>query len=406
MTSAVNEMFVKAKKVKRFIKVALWGDKKSGKTRFALSFPRPCVIDTERGTLLYADRYDFAVKDANRWAELLQALDVLEKGGHDFQTLVIDSLTIFWQDLVDVQIEYVKNRRGNEILSPGDWGQIKRRWKNFINRLVDLNMHVVLVMREKDEYTTETDTRSGEEKSKKTGEHLPDAEKSTGYVFDFILHLMTQEDKKNKTSKHKVIVDGSRRDEIPKYTEYDITGKRGYDAIFKPIEANMLSGEDAKPRANPKESAVPEVAAAQPESQTSTPTTPAQPVIPPQEKTSGAMPPATSTAESVGDMMRTFACPPVDPSQPTVSGEDVKVLMTRCGQMTWPNGETFSSKDGKALVQALFKVTSTKELRKPQVDWLYTQFGKVLSKEAYLVRDENGIPFVRDGAPAVAAPSV
>lgn len=402
MATAVNEMFVKAKKVKRFIKVALWGDKKSGKTRFALSFPRPCVIDTERGSLLYADRYDFDVKDANRWSELLQALDALENGGHDYQTLVIDSLTIFWQDLVDVQIEYVKNRRGNEILSPGDWGQIKRRWKNFLNRLTDLPMHVVLVMREKDEYTVETDQRTGEDKSKKTGEHLPDAEKSTGYVFDFILHLLTQEDKKNKTSKHKVIVDGSRRDEIPKYTEYDITGKRGYDAIFKPIEANMLSGEDAKPRATPKETPVAEAAAAQPEVQTSTPTTPAQPVIPPKDN-GGAMPPKTSTAESVGDILRTFAGPEIDPSQPTVSGEDVKVLMTRCGQMKWPDGESFNSKDGKALIQALFKVTSTKELRKPQVDWLYEQFGKVLTGTGHLVRDEKEIPFIRDGVPTAAA---
>jgi len=79
VTKAVQEQFTKAKKVKRYIKVALWGDKKSGKTRFGLSFPKPCVIDTERGTLLYADKYDFAVKDANRWAELLQALDALEK---------------------------------------------------------------------------------------------------------------------------------------------------------------------------------------------------------------------------------------------------------------------------------------------------------------------------------------
>ena len=403
MTSAVNELFVKAKKVKRFVKVALWGDKKSGKTRFALSFPKPCVIDTERGTLLYADKYEFAVRDANRWSELLAALDALEKPGHDFQTLVIDSLTIFWQDLIDVQIEYVKNRRGNEILSTGDWGTIKRRWKSFLNRLVDLNMHVVLVMREKDEYTTETDTRTGEEKSKKTGEHLPDVEKSTGYVFDFILHLVTQEDKKNKTSKHKVIVDGSRRDEIPKYTEYDITAKRGYDVIFKPIETNMLSGEDAKPRPNPKEAPVAEAPAPQPEARTSTPTEPPPPVIPPQENTGGAMPPKQSTAESVGDLLRTFAGPAIDPSQPTVSGEDIKVLMTRCGQMVWPDGEAFNSKDGKALIQALFKVTSTKELRKPQVDWLYEQFGKVLTGQAYLVRDEKEIPFIRDGAPAAAA---
>lgn len=399
MTKAVQEQFTKAKKVKRYVKVALWGDKKSGKTRFGLSFPKPCVIDTERGTLLYADKYDFAVKDANRWQELLQALDALEKGGHEYETLVIDSLTIFWQDLIDVQIEYVKNRRGNEVLSTGDWGTIKRRWKSFINRLVDLNMHVVLVMREKDEYVNETDARTGEEKSKKTGEHLPDAEKSTGYVFDFILHLITEEDKKNKKSKHKVIVDGSRRDEIPKYAEYDITGKRGYDVIFKPIEANMLTGEEAKPRATAKENAT--EGAVQPQQQT-----PPPPAATTPQDGGGAPPPGpTSTAESIGDILRTFAGPPVDPSQPTVETSDIKVLMTRAGQMVWPDGEEFKTADGKSMIQALFKVSSSKELRKPQVDWLYEQFGRVLAGQAYLARDEKGIPFIREGQPTAAAPT-
>ena len=399
--TAVQEMFIKAKKVKRYVKVALWGDKKSGKTRFALSFPKPCVIDTERGSLLYADRYDFDVKDANRWPELMQALDALENGGHDYQTLVIDSLTIFWQDLIDIQIEYIKNRRGNEILTNGDWGTIKRRWKSFLNRLVDLPMHVVLVMREKDEYVNETDARTGEDKSKKTGEHLPDAEKSTGYVFDFILHLITQEDKKSKTSKHKVIVDGSRRDEIPKYTEYDITGKRGYDVIFKPIEANMLSGGEAKPRANPKESTQVTEAPALP--QQTAPAIPQQAAPAADQGEGSAIPPKQSVAESVGDILRTFAGPPADPSQPMASGEDIKVLMTRCGQMAWPNGEPFKSADGKALIKTVFKVEGTKELRKPQVDWLYEQFGKVLAGQAYLVRDEKEIPYIRDGAPVAAA---
>jgi hypothetical protein len=401
VTKAVQEQFTKAKKVKRYVKVALWGDKKSGKTRFGLSFPKPCVIDTERGTLLYADKYDFAVKDANRWQELLQALDALEKGGHEYETLVIDSLTIFWQDLIDVQIEYVKNRRGNEVLSTGDWGTIKRRWKSFINRLVDLNMHVVLVMREKDEYVNETDARTGEEKSKKTGEHLPDAEKSTGYVFDFILHLVTEEDKKNKKSKHKVIVDGSRRDEIPKYAEYDITGKRGYDVIFKPIEANMLTGEEAKPRATAKENATEGTAQPQqPQQQTPPPA-----ATTPQDSGGGPPPGPTSTAESIGDILRTFAGPPVDPNQPTVEASDIKVLMTRAGQMVWPDGEEFKTADGKSMIQALFKVSSSKELRKPQVDWLYEQFGRVLAGQAYLARDEKGIPFIREGQPTAAAPT-
>ena len=117
------------------------------------------------------------------------------------------------------------------------------------------------------------------------------------------------------------------------------------------------------------------------------------------------MPPKSSTAESIGDILQKFSGPPVDPSQPMASGEDLKVLMTRCGQMTWPDGEAFKSADGKALIKAVFKVDGTKELRKPQVDWLYEQFGKVLAGQAHLVRDEKELPYIREGAPVAAAPS-
>jgi hypothetical protein len=81
------------------------------------------------------------------------------------------------------------------------------------------------------------------------------------------------------------------------------------------------------------------------------------------------------------------------------------VLMTRAGQMVWPDGEEFKTADGKSMIQALFKVSSSKELRKPQVDWLYEQFGRVLAGQAYLARDEKGIPFIREGQPTAAAPT-
>ena len=132
---------------------------------------------------------------------------------------------------------------------------------------------------------------------------------------------------------------------------------------------------------------------------------PSQQQTPETSSQAGGPPGPNSTAESIGDLLRTFAGPAIDPSQPTVDGGDIKVLMTRCGQMAWPDGESFNSKDGKAMIQALFKVESTKELRKPQVDWLYEQFGRVLSKQAHLVRDEKGIPFIKEGQPAAAAQS-
>jgi hypothetical protein len=376
-------MFEKATKAKRFFKVALWGDKKSGKTRGALSFPGPCVIDGERGTLMYAEKYDFSVRDANHWKELLDTMDFLETTkDHGFLTLVIDPLTIFWQDLCDQQVEYVRNRRGNEILSTGDWGMIKRRWKNLMNRLIDIDMHVVLVMREKDQYDSYVDPKTGEEKSRRTGEHLPDAEKSTGYVFDFILHCYTEENKKKGESRHFVQIDGSRRDELAKYATFETTNKELYKALFLPMEG-VLKGEKATSKTRGGGAHAPP-----------TPVDAA-----PDEDAKGA-PPLPSAAEAVGDIMSKFAGP--DPNEPAASGEDLKVLMTRAGQLRWSDDTKFNTKDGKALIKALFKVESTKDLKKSQADFLYAQFGEVLAGRAYLARDEKGNPMISAAGAAQA----
>lgn len=105
------------------------------------------------------------------------------------------------------------------------------------------------------------------------------------------------------------------------------------------------------------------------------------------------LPPLPSTAESVGDIWEKFAVS-VRPDDPEATIEDLKVLMTRAGKLLWPDGKKFTSKQGKAMIKALYKVESTKDLRRPQVDSLYNFFGEVLTGRAKLALDEKGIPYV------------
>jgi hypothetical protein len=84
----------------------------------------------------------------------------------------------------------------------------------------------------------------------------------------------------------------------------------------------------------------------------------------------------------------------ISDDQPEATPEDIKVLMTRIGQVRWPDGSKFTSADGKTLIKGTYNIESTKELRKPQVDFLYGEFGKVLAGRAKLDRDEKGIPYI------------
>ncbi|MBU0907448.1 MAG: ATP-binding protein [Nanoarchaeota archaeon] len=189
--------FIKASTKKKYLKIAVYGPPGVGKTWFGLTFPSPAVIDLEGGTDFYADRFQFSVMDTKSFAEVLSAVEFLETGQHEFKTLVIDPITIIWSSLQDGRLEFKVNDvdkaiSGEEKTSFNyqDWGQMKRFYSLLMTKLVNLNMHVVMVGRQKDEY----DIKKGGEMIK-IGVKL-DGEKSTTYLPDIYFRL--ESDKSGK----------------------------------------------------------------------------------------------------------------------------------------------------------------------------------------------------------------
>jgi len=371
-------MFEDPKRTKKYLKVALQGGAKVGKTRFALSFPDPNVVDGERGSDAYAEKYGFHVRHTNRWKGLGEEVNALVEKPIVGATLVIDPITVFYKDLLNDLVLMVKNKRGHEILSQSEWATENRRWFAFLNLLVQLPMHVVLVSREREEYVESVNNR-GEEVRKKTGNFIMECDKQTEFLFDVILRLHTEENKKEKTSKHLVTVLGTRYEWLPKYATFDITKKRAFDAIFVEHVAGMLDAPDAPP-AVISEPLVVQDSELAPETEQS---------ITPESATD-----ERGTVDRIGEVLEKFAGPG-DQGQPQATLEDIKVLMTLCNKMTWPDGAKFKSGDGKAMIKGLYKLESTKDLRKYQVDFLAREFGEVLAGRSALERDETGTPYVR-----------
>lgn len=395
---------------KQYLKIALSGEGGSGKTRALLSFPKVCVIDTEKGTLPYRGKYDFKVKVLNRWRQLDGVLKWLRANPGVYETLAIDSTTIFYLDLIQEIVDYIRNKRGNEIMSPGDWGIEKRRWAAFLNQLVELPMHVILSFREKAEYE-ETLNKMGEEVRKKTGSFLAEADKQTEYLFDLGYRCHTEVSKgKDKTTKFLMTCTKTRFDWSPKYGIWDVTGKRAYDEFFAPHAAKMLDAPDA-PVVEPTE---PILILPDP-----TPTEKVAAAIEtvvqaPAETIKAAAEslakPDTKQSDTMETLNKLFSYPKPDPSQPEASLEDIKVMMTRWGKIVWPDPEkkcrfqscqeqdhnhlSTTKAEGKSLLLAAYDVASSKELRKPQVDFLYNEFGKVLSGLAFMARDANGAVYI------------
>lgn len=374
-------MFEDPTKTKKYLKIALWGKGGTGKTRFALSFPKPCVVDSEHGTDPYVGKYEFKVEHASRWRQLEPALRWLRANPGAFETLAIDSATLFYTDLIGDIVEYIKGKRGNEIMTRGDWGVEKRKWKAFLVQLVELPMHIILSFHGKDAYE-ESVGKNGEEVSKKTGEEYPEADKQTEFLFDFGFRCFTEENKKAKESKFMFQVVKTRYDWMPKYSVHDVTGARPYETLFREHVGVMLDAPNAPAVEDATEPlAVQDVAASGAPAEESPP----EPAVDPIGPQKGAV-------EHVGEILETFAGG--DPDAPAATLEDIKLLMVRCGKLTWPDGAPFKSAQGKLLIKALYKLESTKDLKKYQFDFLYREFGEVLSGRARLALDEGGVPYV------------
>ena len=189
MSKQNQNPFVKASAKKKHLKIAVYGPPGVGKTYFGLGFPSPAVIDLEGGTDFYADRFQFSVLDTKSFAEVLNAVEFLETGHHDFKTIVIDPITVIWSALQEGRLEFkTKNLdkavSGEEktFFSYQDWGQIKRFYSMLMTKLVNLPMHVVMIGRQKDEYEIK-----GNEMSK-IGVKM-ESEKSTPYLPDICFRL-------------------------------------------------------------------------------------------------------------------------------------------------------------------------------------------------------------------------
>ena len=97
------------------LKIMVWGESGSGKSRFALSSPNPIVVDLEGSTRLYANQFDFYKAEVNKTdnrasnpATLTVNLieEILEGKYPDRKTLIIDPVT----DLLDC-IEDVREKK-------------------------------------------------------------------------------------------------------------------------------------------------------------------------------------------------------------------------------------------------------------------------------------------------------
>ena len=201
-----------------YLKIMVWGESGSGKSRFALSAPNPIVVDLEGSTRLYANEFDFykaevdkTEKRANNPATLTVNLitEILEGQYPDRKTLIIDPVTDLLDCIEDVsakKYEQIVGKKVGELnpLQKTKWYAYRREMsRTVLNQLKDIPMNLILVARAKNVW----DTKDG--KMQPVGLTY-DALDIVEYLMDIVIQL------EKSVDETKAIVKKSRIGNLPK----------------------------------------------------------------------------------------------------------------------------------------------------------------------------------------------
>ena len=217
------------------LKIMVWGESGSGKSRFALSAPSPLVIDLEGSTRLYADEFDFWKAEVDKTNEkasdsarlTINLLEEITKGEYpDRKTLIVDPLTDLLDIIEDMSAKSYEKTLGKKVdelnqLEKTKWYAFRRETaRKILNQLKDAPMNLILVARAKNIW------------DKKDGKMQPvgktyDALEIVEYLMDTVIQL-----EKTETGT-KAIVKKSRIGKLPK--EFEI---KNYNSILEALAEN------------------------------------------------------------------------------------------------------------------------------------------------------------------------
>ena len=230
-------MALRAKKpevIQKRLKAFFYGNAKVGKTTAAIQFPRVYLIDTERGAendkyVNMLEKGGGVIFQTNDFEEVVKEVTSLLKEPHEYKTLVIDPMTVLYDDLVEQCANKVGTDYGKHI------GVAAKRMKNLYSLLLRLDMNVIITSHAKAEY-------------KMVGKELTllgntfDCYKKMDYMFDLILEIQ-------KRGKERVAMikgtrlEGFHEDETFAFNYDEISSRYGKEIL----ERDCVSVEMAKP---------------------------------------------------------------------------------------------------------------------------------------------------------------
>lgn len=220
---------VKPEKLEKRLKALFYGQAGAGKTTAAISFPKPYLIDTEKGAT--NDQYVELLKknggvifQTSDFQELINEVRALLVEKHDYKTLVIDPLTTLYNDLLDKAALKVGTEFGRH------YGEANKAMKHLLNLLLRLDMNVIITSHAKNEY----------------GQNLAvlgqtfDCYKKLDYLFDLVFEVQKR-GKDRVALVKKTRVEGFPEGDVFPFSYDEISKRYGKKILEKEAEAQTLA---------------------------------------------------------------------------------------------------------------------------------------------------------------------
>lgn len=138
------------------LNMLIYGEAGVGKTWLAGSASRvPAMrnvlyVDAEAGKTTLREHPDVEILPAKRWEDYVNIYAALKAGGHNYKTVVLDSLSEILEQckdqvMVEMKADPENESRDEDVPSIREWGKLQIRMLRLIRLYRDLPMHVIYI---------------------------------------------------------------------------------------------------------------------------------------------------------------------------------------------------------------------------------------------------------------------
>lgn len=216
------------------LKALFFGEPGAGKTTAAIQFPRPYLIDTERGAensqyVAALERVGGRVFQSNDFGDIVQEVTALLSEKHDYRTLIIDPITTVYDDLIHKAERKVGTDFGRH------YGEAKKEWKRLGNLLLRVDMNVIITSHQKRLYGDGMQVVG----------NTYDGPKGLDYLFDLVFEV-AKRGKERVGIVRKTRVEGFPEGEVFPFSYEEVATRYGRDVLERDAApVTLVSTEQA-----------------------------------------------------------------------------------------------------------------------------------------------------------------